>query len=542
MRNKYCGELTISDVNKIVILCGWVHRYRNLGKMIFVDMRDREGIVQILFNSNMIDFKLALKLKNEFCIQVTGIVQAREKKNKKSNLLTGSIEVIAYKLVIINHSNPLPIDYIQNNTEELRLKYRYLDLRRSNMIKNIKIRSDITNFIRYFMKKNQFLEIETPILTKSTPEGARDYLIPSRIHPGKYYALPQSPQLFKQLLMIAGFDRYYQIAKCFRDEDLRSDRQPEFTQIDIEVSFMHSKQVRHIMEDMIRKLWKKILNISLDAFPIITYHEAMKRYGSDKPDLRNPMELIDIDDILIDNPHHLFQTYPEKSINRIAALRIPGGSILSSKKISIYKDYVKKYGVKKLYYIKIKTENSEIQNSIIKILNIKIIKKIIEKTNSKNGDLIFFISDNQKIVNQALGALRIKIGSDLHISHTSAWKALWVIDFPMFKKNNNNIFTATHHPFSAPKNITTVNTMKEKPHNIISDSYDMIINGYEVGGGSARNYKVDIQKAIFEILGMNTDKQIKKFGFLIDALRFGAPPHAGIAFGLDRLTMLLTNS
>lgn len=544
MRTKYCGELKLSDTGKKVILCGWVNKIRIFSNMIFIDMRDQEGIIQIFVDSKKIFFKDTLQLKNEFCIQVTGIVREREKKNKNIDLCTGDIEVLALKLIIINSSENLPLDYKNKNTEELRLKYRYLDLRRSDMIKKIKIRNKIYSIIRFFMEKNRFLEIETPMLTKPTPEGARDYLIPSRIHSGKFYALPQSPQLFKQLLMISGIDRYYQITKCFRDEDLRSDRQPEFTQIDIEMSFINSIKLRNIMEDMIRNLWLKTKNINLKTFPIITFNEALHRFGSDKPDLRNPIELIDITDILENNKHSLFS----KSINnedyRIAVIRIPGETPLSRKEVLSYSNFVKKYGAKRL--IDIKVNNIElgkkgIQSSILKYLDNQTLKEIIQKTSSKNTDLLLFIADKRYVVNNALGALRLKIGNDLNITNKLSWKPLWVIDFPMFKKNKTGDFSSIHHPFTAPKYMTA-EQIQRNPEKAVANSYDMIINGYEVGGGSVRNHTKNMQEAIFKILGMSSIVQKEKFGFLIDALGYGAPPHAGIAFGLDRLTMLLTDS
>ncbi|CAL4043140.1 aspartate--tRNA ligase [Buchnera aphidicola] len=544
MRTKYCGELRLSDIDKKVILCGWVNKSRMFGNILFIDMRDQEGIIQIFFDSKTICFQDALRLKNEFCIQVKGIVREREKKNKNPNLNTGDIEVFAYQLIIINTSDILPIDYKKNNTEELRLKYRYLDLRRSDMIEKIKIRNHIYYIVRSFMKKNRFLEIETPILTKPTPEGARDYLIPSRVHPEKFYALPQSPQLFKQLLMISGIDRYYQITKCFRDEDLRSDRQPEFTQIDVEMSFINPIKLRNIMEKLIRKLWIKIKKIDLKKFPIITFNESLQRFGSDKPDLRNPIELTDIADILACDNHSIFSKYINNDNYRIAVLCIPGGNILSRKKINSYISFVKKYGAQSLIDIKINNielEKKGMQGSIVNCLNIKTLKKIIKRTSAKNTDLLLLMADKKYIVNKALGALRLKIGNDTNITKKLSWKPLWIVDFPMFKKHKSGSFSSIHHPFTAPKNMS-IEKIKEKPELAIANSYDMIINGYEVGGGSVRNYTKKMQKTVFEILGMNSAIQKEKFGFLIDALGYGAPPHAGIAFGLDRLTMLLTDS
>ncbi|CAL4322411.1 aspartate--tRNA ligase [Buchnera aphidicola] len=544
MRTKYCGQLGLSDVDETVILCGWVNKIRIFGNIVFIDMRDQEGIVQIFFDGEKMFLKDVLKLKNEFCIQVTGVVRKREKKNINPNLCTGNIEVLAINLNIINTSDILPLDYKKNNSEALRLKYRYLDLRRSDMIEKIKIRNKICNTIRSFMKKNKFLEIETPMLTKSTPEGARDYLIPSRIHLGKFYALPQSPQLFKQLLMISGIDRYYQITKCFRDEDLRSDRQPEFTQIDIEMSFIKTIKFRNLMENMIRNLWMKIKKIDLKIFPVITYKEALRRFGTDKPDLRNPIELVDIDDILQDNNHPIFLKCIKNEDYRIAVLCIPGGNILSHKKINSYKNLVKQYGAKKLFDIKvddIKLEKKDTKNSIYQFLNKKTLKKIILKTSAKSTDLILLIADKNDTVTRALGILRLKIGKDINIIKKSSWKPLWIIDFPMFKKNKISGFSPIHHPFTAPKNIT-IEQIQKNPEKAIANSYDMVINGYEIGGGSVRNHNKKMQKTIFDILGISIDTQKEKFGFLIEALSYGTPPHTGIAFGLDRLAMLLTNS
>ncbi|MCW5196777.1 aspartate--tRNA ligase [Buchnera aphidicola (Pemphigus obesinymphae)] len=544
MRTKYCGKLGLSDVDKTVILCGWVNKIRVFGNIIFIDMRDQEGIVQIFFDGKIIFLKDVLKLKNEFCIQVTGVVRKREKKNINPDLSTGNIEVLAIKLNIINTSEILPLDYKKNNSEELRLKYRYLDLRRPDMVEKIKIRNEIYSTVRSFMKKNKFLEIETPMLTKPTPEGARDYLIPSRIHLGKFYALPQSPQLFKQLLMISGIDRYYQITKCFRDEDLRSDRQPEFTQIDIEMSFIKTIKLRNIMENMIRNLWMKIKKIDLKIFPVITYKEALHRFGSDKPDLRNPIELIDIDDILQDNNNPIFLKFINNDNYRITVLCIPGGNVLSQKKINSYKNLVKQYGAKKLFDIKvndIELEKKDTKNSIYRFLNKTTLKKIILKTSAKSTDLILLIADKNDIVTRAFGALRLKIGKDINIIKKFSWKPLWIIDFPMFKKNKISTFSPVHHPFTAPKNMT-IEQIQKTPEKAIANSYDIVINGYEIGGGSVRNHNKKMQETIFDILGIPIDTQKEKFGFLIDALSYGAPPHAGIAFGLDRLAMLLTDS
>ncbi|WP_343377601.1 aspartate--tRNA ligase [Buchnera aphidicola (Formosaphis micheliae)] len=541
MRTKYCGELRLTDVNTKVILCGWVNQHRIFKKVVFIEIRDQTGLVQVCFDKNTVEFKNSLKLKNEFCIQIVGFVKERDNKNKNTNILTGDIEILATQLIIINNSDPLPLDYKKNNSEELRLKYRYLDLRRFDMIHRIKIRNKILNIVRLFMQDNLFLEIETPILTKSTPEGARDYVIPSRIHSGKFYALPQSPQLFKQILMMSGIDRYYQIAKCFRDEDLRSDRQPEFTQIDIEVSFMNTNNFCYMMEQMITKIWKKIKNVNLTNFPKITFDESIKRFGSDKPDLRNPIEFVNVTNILshIDNSTSL----SHETKNSIIAICVPQGITLSNKKLIYYNNFVKKYGVKELIYIKIKNIElgvNGIKSSILNHLNDTIILQLIKKICAKNGDLILIISDKINIVNQSLSALRLKIGNDLNITNRLIWKPVWITDFPLFKKNKENCFSAIHHPFTAPKNIT-IEQIKKTPEKVIANSYDMIINGYEIGGGSVRNHIKKMQQTIFEILNINTTVQNEQFGFFMDALNYGAPPHAGMAFGLDRLTMLLTD-
>lgn len=545
MRTKYCGNIRISHVNKKVKLCGWVHKVRNLGQFIFVDMRDCTGLVQVIFElKNYTIFKKALNLRNEFCIQVFGTVQKREKKNQNIKIRTGEIEILANVLNILNTSKSLPLNFTQENNDDSRLKYRYLDLRSFDILENLKIRNKITYLIRNFMTKKNFLDIETPILTKSTPEGARDYLVPSRNHYGKFYALPQSPQLFKQILMISGIDRYYQIVKCFRDEDLRSDRQPEFTQIDIEVSFMSAKKVRNLVENLIKKLWLEIRNINLKKFPQISFHEAMKKYGSDKPDLRNPIEIIDVSNIFEDKKFiSFFNLNPQKN-NRIALLCISKGAHLSRKKIDDYTKYVQRFDAKKLFYIKIKECKLGclgIHSSIKNILDEIILKEIIEKSQSKNGDILFLIADQEHIVNKSLGMLRLKIGIDLNITKKNRWEPLWIVNFPMFDKDIQGNLSSVHHPFTAVKNMDR-EILKNSPDLAISDSYDLIINGYEIGGGSVRIHDVNMQKQVFDIIGIKKSMQNEKFGFLIEALKYGAPPHAGIALGLDRIVMLLTNS
>lgn len=545
MRTEYCGQLRQSHVGQQVTLCGWVNRRRDLGSLIFIDMRDREGIVQVFFDPDRADaLKLASELRNEFCIQVTGTVRAREEKNINADMATGAIEVLASDLTIINRSESLPLDSNHVNTEEARLKYRYLDLRRPEMAQRLKTRAKITSFVRRFMDDHGFLDIETPMLTKATPEGARDYLVPSRVHKGKFYALPQSPQLFKQLLMMSGFDRYYQIVKCFRDEDLRADRQPEFTQIDVETSFMTAPQVREIMEAMVRQLWLEVKGVDLGEFPIMTFAEAERRYGSDKPDLRNPMELVDVADLLKSVEFAVFAGPANAPKGRVAALRVPGGASLTRKLIDEYGNFVKIYGAKGLAYIKV-TERAKgmdgINSPVAKFLTAEIVEAILDRTGAQDGDMIFFGADNKKVVADALGALRLKLGKDLSLTDESKWAPLWVIDFPMFEDDGEGGLTAMHHPFTSPKDMTA-DELKAAPEEAVANAYDMVINGYEVGGGSVRIHRGEMQQTVFGILGINEQEQREKFGFLLDALKYGTPPHAGLAFGLDRLTMLLTGT
>ncbi|SQC44642.1 aspartyl-tRNA synthetase [Klebsiella pneumoniae] len=545
MRTEYCGQLRQSHVGQQVTLCGWVNRRRDLGSLIFIDMRDREGIVQVFFDPDRADaLKLASELRNEFCIQVTGTVRAREEKNINADMATGAIEVLASDLTIINRSESLPLDSNHVNTEEARLKYRYLDLRRPEMAQRLKTRAKITSFVRRFMDDHGFLDIETPMLTKATPEGARDYLVPSRVHKGKFYALPQSPQLFKQLLMMSGFDRYYQIVKCFRDEDLRADRQPEFTQIDVETSFMTAPQVREIMEAMVRQLWLEVKGVDLGEFPIMTFAEAERRYGSDKPDLRNPMELVDVADLLKSVEFAVFAGPANDPKGRVAALRVPGGASLTRKLIDEYGNFVKIYGAKGLAYIKV-TERAKgmdgINSPVAKFLTAEIVEAILDRTGAQDGDMIFFGADNKKVVADALGALRLKLGKDLSLTDESKWAPLWVIDFPMFEDDGEGGLTAMHHPFTSPKDMTA-DELKAAPEEAVANAYDMVINGYEVGGGSVRIHRGEMQQTVFGILGINEQEQREKFGFLLDALKYGTPPHAGLAFGLDRLTMLLTGT
>ncbi|TKI08246.1 aspartate--tRNA ligase [Martelella alba] len=545
MRTVYCGQLNLSHVGQEVTLCGWVNRRRDLGGLIFIDMRDREGLVQVFFDPDrQAAFALAAELRNEYCIQLTGTVRPRPDSQINNDMATGAVEVLAADLSIINRAEPLPLDSNQNNTEEQRLKYRYLDLRRPEMAQRLKTRARITSFVRRFMDGEGFLDIETPMLTKATPEGARDYLVPSRVHKGKFYALPQSPQLFKQLLMMSGFDRYYQIVKCFRDEDLRADRQPEFTQIDVETSFMTAPQVREVMERLIRALWQAILGVDLGAFPVMTYAEAMRRYGSDKPDLRNPLEIVDVADLVKDSEFKVFSGPANDAKGRVAALRVPGAGHLSRKQIDEYAKFIEIYGAKGLAYIKVNNRAAGlegVQSPVAKFLTADVLTAILDRTAAADGDIIFFGADRAKVATDALGALRLKLGRDVQLTDERRWAPLWVIDFPMFEEDDEGGLAAMHHPFTAPLD-TTPEALRAEPLSVVANAYDMVLNGYEVGGGSVRIHRSEIQQTVFGILGINEQEQREKFGFLLDALKYGTPPHAGLAFGLDRLVMLLTGT
>ena len=542
MRSIYCGQLNKTHVDQEVELCGWINKRRDLGGLIFVDLRDREGLVQVVFDPEVEGLMdTANKLRQEFCVQLKGVVRARPESQVNKDMATGEVEILGTELTIINRSEPLPLDFNQTNSEERRLKYRYLDLRRLEMSDRIKLRAKASSFVRRFLDENGFLDIETPVLTKATPEGARDYLVPSRVHKGSFYALPQSPQLFKQLLMMSGFDRYYQIVKCFRDEDLRADRQPEFTQIDLETSFMSSDQVRGMTEKMIREMWQSLLNVDLGNFPIMPYSEAMSLYGSDKPDLRNPMKLVDVADLVKDVEFKVFSGPANDEKGRVAVLTVPGGAKLSRKQLDDYTKFIGIYGAKGLAWMKVNDRDAGaegVQSPIAKFLNEDVITQLLERTNAQTGDIILFGADKRNTVNEAMGALRLKIGVDLEITNLNSWAPLWVVDFPMFEEDDEGTLHAVHHPFTAPKDISA-SELEANPAAAISDAYDMVLNGYEVGGGSVRIHNADMQEAAFRILGIDAQEQQDKFGFLLDALKYGTPPHAGLAFGLDRLVMLL---
>ncbi len=542
MRSIYCGQLNKSHVDQEVELCGWINKRRDLGGLIFVDLRDREGLVQVVFDPEVEGLMdTANKLRQEFCVQLKGVVRARPDSQVNKDMATGEVEILGTSLTIINRSEPLPLDFNQQNSEERRLKYRYLDLRRLEMSDRIKLRAKASSFVRRFLDDNGFLDIETPVLTKATPEGARDYLVPSRVHKGSFYALPQSPQLFKQLLMMSGFDRYYQIVKCFRDEDLRADRQPEFTQIDLETSFMSSDEVRAMTEKMIREMWQSLLDVDLGDFPVMPYSEAMNLYGSDKPDLRNPMQLVDVADLVKDVEFKVFSGPANDEKGRVAVLTVPGGAELSRKQIDDYTKFIGIYGAKGLAWMKVNDRAAGVegvQSPIAKFLNEEVINQLLERTNAQSGDIILFGADKRNVVNEAMGALRLKIGVDLGITDLDSWKPLWVVDFPMFEEDDEGTLHAVHHPFTAPKGISP-EELEANPAGALSDAYDMVLNGYEVGGGSVRIHNAEMQETAFRILGIEAQEQQDKFGFLLDALKYGTPPHAGLAFGLDRLVMLL---
>jgi aspartyl-tRNA synthetase len=547
MRSHYCGQLNEEHLDQQVQLTGWVNRRRDHGGVIFIDLRDREGLVQVVFDPDRHEiFNIAEQTRNEYVLQVTGKVRSRPEGTINPDLYTGKIEILGTELKVLNASETPPFQLDDENiSEEHRLRYRYIDLRRPQMQQRLRLRSQLTRSLRNFLDDHDFLDIETPILTKATPEGARDYLVPSRTHQGEFFALPQSPQLFKQLLMMSGMDRYYQITRCFRDEDLRADRQPEFTQLDIETSFMNEEQVMTLMEEMMRKLFAEVLGEQLpNPFPRMTHAEAMLKYGSDKPDLRIDLELIEVADVLEEIEFKVFSGPAKDPGSRVTALRVPGGNELSRKQIDGYTKFVGIYGAKGLAYIKVNdlaAGREGLQSPIVKFIPDESLAIILERTGAENGDLIFFGADKSKIVSEALGALRVKIGHDMDmVKHD--WKPLWVVDFPMFEhEEKNGTWTALHHPFTAP-DIDDLDLLAKEPGKALSRAYDMILNGTELGGGSVRIHNQDMQKLVFSLLGISDEEANEKFGFLLEALKFGCPPHAGIAFGLDRLVMLVTGS
>ena len=547
MRTHYCGELNSGHIGQEIELCGWVHRRRDHGGVIFLDLRDRAGLAQIVFDPDRAEsFAIADSVRNEFVIKITGKVRHRPEGTINSDLTTGEIEILGHAIEILNKSKTPPIQIDDEHVhDDIKLRYRYIDLRRSRMQKNLQLRSKIVKELRAFLDNKGFLDIETPMLTKATPEGARDYLVPSRTQPGNFFALPQSPQLFKQLLMIAGMDRYYQIVRCFRDEDLRADRQPEFTQLDIETSFLNEDDITSLMEEMIDLLFKKVLDIKLPSpFPRMSYQEAMNRYGSDRPDIRNPLELINVGDLMKTVDFKVFSGPANMEDGRVAALNVPGGSSLTRKEIDDYTTYVSQFGAKGLAYIKVNDValgREGLQSPILKFLPDDVVKNIIERTKTMSGDLIFFGADKTKIVNDALGSLRSKLGHDLNLLKDK-WAPVWIIDFPMFEYNNEEKrWESLHHPFTSP-NTNDIESIKKDPGGAISRAYDLVMNGIELGGGSIRIHDAEMQKAVLGLLGIEKEEAQEKFGFLIDALGFGCPPHGGIAFGLDRTVMLMTES
>jgi aspartyl-tRNA synthetase len=546
MRSHYCGQVDASLIGREVEVAGWVHRRRDHGGVIFVDLRDREGLLQVVFDPDAKDvFAAAERLRNEYVVHVRGLVRARPAGTANVNLSSGAVELLARELELLNRSEPLPFQLDEDVSEEIRLKHRYVDLRREVMQQRLRLRHQLTRAMRGYLDSHGFVDIETPMLTKATPEGARDYLVPSRTHPGKFFALPQSPQIFKQLLMMSGFDRYYQIVRCFRDEDLRADRQPEFTQLDIETSFLTQEEILVLMEGLVRHIFKATLGADLpEPFPRMTYAEAMRRYASDKPDLRIALELVDVADLVRDSGFKVFAGPAADANGRVAALNVPGGGKLSRKEIDDYTAFVARYGAKGLAYIKVNDRaqgRDGLQSPILKFLGDAAVAGILERARAASGDLIFFGADTAKVVNDALGALRVKLGHDLKLVE-AGWRPLWVVDFPMFEWDvDAKRWVAMHHPFTSPRNPEPIELARD-PGVALANAYDCVLNGSEIGGGSVRIHREEMQSAVFDLLGIQPEEARRKFGFLLDALKLGCPPHGGIAFGVDRLAMLMAGA
>ncbi len=547
MRTHQCGELKKEHVGETVELCGWVHKRRDHGGVIFLDLRDRKGLVQVVFNpETAATFAIAEGVRSEYVLRIEGVVRDRLEGTINPNMATGEVEILAGHIEVLNESEtpPFPIESDIEVNEEMRLRYRYIDLRKKEMLAKMTMRRDVTRNLRNFLDDQDFFEMETPILTKATPEGARDYIVPSRTHANSFFALPQSPQLYKQLLMMAGMDKYYQVVRCFRDEDLRADRQPEFTQLDIETSFMNEDEIMQVMEDMMRNLFKKVIDVDLgESFPCMTHAEAMSRFGSDKPDMRIPLELVDIADEMKEVDFKVFSGPANDPKGRVAALRIPNGATLSRKDIDIYTKYVSIYGARGLAYIKVNDRDGGLeglQSPIVKFAPAEVWEAVLQKTGAQTGDLVFFGADKENIVNEALGALRVKVGLDLNLLEGD-WKPLWVVDFPMFEwDEKSDRWNAIHHPFTAPR--CSAEELKANPGTALSRAYDLVLNGMEVGGGSIRINKTEMQAIVLNILGIGEQEANDKFGFLLEALKYGCPPHGGMAYGLDRLVMLMTGS